>query len=111
MPEKLAAAIDGLSDEVHELRTQVAGERADRVEGQRRERRRMIAMFVIGLVVTILAVGSLAGWHQYSDNVRDHKLCALVNIAADPDPPPTLDRGRQAQQAAAQLAREFHCVA
>ena len=113
MPENLARAIDELSGEVRALKLEVQGERSDRKAEQKRERWRLIIMFTTGLLVTILALGSLAVWNRHSIQVNNSKYCALLaaqqdTAAGSVDPPNTA--GRKSAQAAAVLYRDFDCA-
>jgi hypothetical protein len=56
MPERLAAAINDLSGEVHQLRTQVEGERDDRRAERRRDQRRNLLLMLAAVVVVLLIV-------------------------------------------------------
>jgi hypothetical protein len=112
VPENLARAIDELSGEVRELKKEVQGERADRKAEQKRERWRLIIMFTTGLLVTILALGSLAVWNRHSIQVSNQKFCDYIQLqaAADAgtiDPPNTA--GRKSADIAGKLYRDLGC--
>lgn len=114
MPEELNRKVDLLVSEVHGLRDDVqavgdelaeANDRAERAEKTANRSRSWIKILVpVVLAVVLALVGAF-----YLIQQNNHKFCGVIQISAKAIPPPTTQRGVDAQRESRQLARQFGC--